>query len=67
MSKSKLMVLLSALLVTATGAVQAQTAYKIGYVPTSVGQALTQAWRAGAEKTHSRNSPILRCKLSTPI
>ena len=49
MAKTKLMAMLTALLVTASGAVTAQTSYKIGYLPSTVGQALTQAWRVGIE------------------
>ena len=49
MAKTKLMAMLAALLVTASGVATAQTSYKIGYLPSTVGQALTQAWRVGIE------------------
>ena len=49
MAKTRLMAMLAALLVTASGVATAQTSYKIGYLPSTVGQALTQAWRVGAE------------------
>ena len=51
MTKAKWMATFIALLVMASGVVNAQTSYKIGYLPSTVGQALTQAWRAGIEKT----------------
>ena len=56
MNKAKSMLFSIALSVMATGAVQAQTAYKIGYIPTSIGQALTQAWRSGAEKVFKEHN-----------
>jgi len=49
MAKTKWMTALLALMGLACGAATAQTAYKIGYLPSTVGQALTQAWRTGAE------------------
>ena len=48
MFKVKSMLLLAAFCFA--GGVHAQTTYKVGYIPTSIGQALTQAWKSGAEK-----------------
>ena len=48
MAKAKWMVTAAALLGLACGAANAQ-AIKIGYLPSTVGQALTQAWRVGIE------------------
>jgi len=49
MNRTKLMLLGLGLLFSSIGCSYAQTAYKIGYVPTSIGQALTQAWKTGVE------------------
>ncbi len=49
MAKTKLMATLIAAITLACGAASAQTTYKIGYLPSTVGQALTQAWRVGLE------------------
>jgi ABC-type sugar transport system substrate-binding protein len=50
MAKAKWMGILTSLCVLASGAaLQAQANYKIGYLPSTVGQALTQAWRVGME------------------
>jgi len=49
MAKAKWMVTAAALLGLACGAASAQT--KIGYLPSTVGQALTQAWKTGIENT----------------
>ncbi len=48
MAKATWITGLIAALVMATGSVQAQTKYKIGYLPSTMGQALTQAWGLGA-------------------
>ena len=50
MAKAKWMVTAAALLGLACGAASAQTV-KIGYLPSTVGQALTQAWKTGIENT----------------
>lgn len=50
MAKAKWMVTAAALLGLACGAASAQ-AVKIGYLPSTVGQALTQAWKTGIENT----------------
>ncbi len=56
MAKAKWMGILTALCVLAGGAaLNAQATYKIGYLPSTVGQALTQAWRVGMEKTIKSN------------
>jgi ABC-type sugar transport system substrate-binding protein len=49
MAKAKWMATFIAVLVMACGVANAQTNYKIGYLPSTVGQALTQAWRVGME------------------
>ena len=49
MAKAKWMRTLVALLGVTCGAALSQTTDKIGYLPSNVGQALTQAWRVGAE------------------
>ena len=49
MAKAKWMVTAMALLGLACGAANAET--KIGYLPSTVGQALTQAWKTGIENT----------------
>ena len=52
MAKAKWMSIFAALFVAASGVANAQQgAQKIGYLPSTVGQALTQAWKAGIEKT----------------
>ncbi len=48
MAKATWITGLIAALVMATGSVQAQTKYKIAYLPSTMGQALTQAWGLGA-------------------
>lgn len=50
MAKAKWMVTAAALLGLACGAASAQSV-KIGYLPSTVGQALTQAWKTGIENT----------------
>ena len=50
MAKAKWMVTAAALLGLACGVASAQ-AVKIGYLPSTVGQALTQAWKTGIENT----------------
>lgn len=50
MAKAKWMMTAAALLGLACGAASAQTV-KIGYLPSTVGQALTQAWKTGIENT----------------
>ena len=50
MAKAKWMVTAAALLGLACGVASAQTV-KIGYLPSTVGQALTQAWKTGIENT----------------
>ena len=50
MAKAKWMVTVAALLGMACGVANAQ-AVKIGYLPSTVGQALTQAWKTGIENT----------------
>ena len=50
MAKAKWMITAAALLGLACGAASAQ-AVKIGYLPSTVGQALTQAWKTGIENT----------------
>ena len=49
MAKAKWMVAAAALFGLACGAASAET--KIGYLPSTVGQALTQAWKTGIENT----------------
>ncbi len=49
MAKAKWMVAAAALFSLACGAASAET--KIGYLPSTVGQALTQAWKTGIENT----------------
>ena len=57
MAKAKWMSIFAALFVAASGVANAQQgAHKIGYLPSTVGQALTQAWKAGIEKT-VKNQP----------
>ena len=57
MAKAKWMAIFAALFVAASGVANAQQgAHKIGYLPSTVGQALTQAWKAGIEKT-VKNQP----------
>ena len=57
MAKAKWMAIFAALFVAASGVANAQQgAQKIGYLPSTVGQALTQAWKAGIEKT-VKNQP----------
>ena len=51
MAKAKWMAILTALLVTAGVAHAQQPSVKIGYLPSTVGQALTQAWKTGIERT----------------
>ena len=50
MAKAKWMVTVAALFGMACGVANAQTV-KIGYLPSTVGQALTQAWKTGIENT----------------
>lgn len=50
MAKAKWMATAAAVLGLACGAANAQ-AVKIGYLPSTVGQALTQAWKTGIENT----------------
>ncbi len=57
MKNTKRIALVAALLVmTGTMALTAQTTYKIGYLPSTVGQALTQAWRIGIENALKENN-----------
>ena len=49
MSKAKWVATMVAAVGMACSVANAQTTYKIGYLPSTVGQALTQAWRVGAE------------------
>ena len=58
MAKAKWMATFIALFVMASGIVNAQTSYKIGYLPSTVGQALTQAWRVGIESTLKGQSNV---------
>lgn len=52
MALKKWKAILTALCVTAGGvALQAQPRYKLGYLPSTIGQALTQAWKGGIERT----------------
>lgn len=57
--KSKWMAILVALVVLASGlTLAAETTYKIGYLPSTVGQALTQAWRVGIEGVVKANANV---------
>jgi ABC-type sugar transport system substrate-binding protein len=50
---------LTALFCLASGAaLDAQASYKIGYLPSTVGQALTQAWKAGMERQLKENKSV---------
>ncbi len=51
MVKMKWVLFLASLFAASNVPAQSQPEYRIGYIPTSIGQALTQAWKAGAEKS----------------
>jgi ABC-type sugar transport system substrate-binding protein len=50
MAKSRITAILMAVLLCAGLALAAQTSYKVGYLPSTVGQALTKAWGMGIER-----------------
>jgi len=51
-------ILASLCLLAGGGALRAQAAFKVGYLPSTVGQALTQAWKAGMEATYKGKANV---------
>jgi ABC-type sugar transport system substrate-binding protein len=59
---------IAALCVLASGtALSAQAKYKLGYLPSTIGQALTQAWQAGIQRTIQGHPEIVMQSLDAQM